>query len=191
MTDPMRPNLLFPVEPMVLADLDAVMGLEPVLFVGDPWPRSVYVYELTKSEYSFFRVIRGQMPEQPPILAYGGAWLLVDTAHIGTIGAHPAWQGKGLGTWLLLHLIDDARALGAVEVTLEVRVSNARAQGMYAKLGFVKVGRRRRYYRDTGEDALLMTLADLPTGVVQEALAVARAQTAERLLALLTTRPIQ
>lgn len=185
MSDLRRPTLLFPVEPMVMSDLDAVMALEPVLFTGDPWPRSVYVYELTKSEYSFFRVIRGQTAGQPPILAYGGAWLLVDTAHIGTIGTHPDWQGKGLGTWLLLHLIDEARTQGAVEVTLEVRVSNTRAQGMYTKLGFVKVGRRRRYYRDSGEDALLMTLADLPTPAVQDALADARSHTSERLLALL------
>lgn len=188
MTDSTRPSLLFPVEPMVLSDLDAVMALEPVLFVGDPWPRSVYVYEVTKSEYSFFRVIRGQMARQPPILAYGGAWLLVDTAHIGTIGTHPNWQGQGLGTWLLLHLIDEARAQGAIEVTLEVRVSNTPAQGMYSKLGFVKVGRRRRYYRDTGEDALLMTLADLQTPGVQDTLAAARTHTANRLLALLAPR---
>lgn len=187
MTDPTRPSLLFPVEPMVLADLDAVMTLEPVLFAGDPWPRSVYVYELTKSEYSFFHVIRGQMPAHPPILAYGGAWLLVDTAHIGTIGVHPAWQGRGLGTWLLLHLITQARARDAVEVTLEVRISNVRAQGMYARLGFVKVGRRRHYYRDTGEDALLMTLTDLQTDAVQDALVRARRQTADQLLALLAS----
>lgn len=185
MTDSTRPVLLFPVEPMTLNDLDAVMALEPVLFQGDPWPRSVYRYELTKSEYSFFRVVRGQMPNQPPILAYAGAWLLVDAAHVATIGTHPAWQGKGLGTWLLLHLIAEGQARGAVEVTLEVRVSNLHAQALYTKLGFVKVGRRRRYYRDTGEDALLMTLAELQTATVQETLTAVRTHTAERLLAWL------
>ncbi len=185
MTEPVRPHLLFPVESMQLTDLDAVMALEPLLFAGDPWPRSVYRYELTTSDYSFFRVVRGQLPAHPPILAYGGTWLLVDTVHVGTIGTHPAWQGKGLGAWLLLHLIEEGRMMGAVEVTLEVRLSNLHAQGLYTKLGFVRVGRRRRYYRDTGEDALLMTLENLQSDAVQQALDVARAQTADRLLALL------
>lgn len=185
MADPVRPPRLFPVEPMSLSDLDAVMVLEPTLFVGDPWPRSVYVYELTKSDASFFRVIRGQLPGHPPILTYGGCWLLVDTAHVGTIGTHPGWQGKGLGTWFLLHLIDEARMQGAVEVTLEVRVSNVHAQRLYTKLGFVKVGRRRHYYHDTGEDALLMTVEHLQAEAVQEALAAVQAATAARMLALL------
>ena len=189
MTDSTPPVGPFPVEPMTLSDLDAVMTLEPELFVSDPWPRSVYVYELTRNEHSFFRVIRGQMAGQPPVLAYGGAWMLYDTAHIGTIGTHPDWQGKGLGTWLLLRLIDEAHTRQAVEVTLEVRVSNTPAQEMYRKLGFVKVGRRRRYYRATAEDALLMTLSDLPSPAVQDALAAIRAHTADRLLALLTSGP--
>ena len=55
-------------------------------------------------------------------------------------------------------MVEAARAAGAHLVTLEVRMSNRAAQKLYAKLGFVEVGERRRYYNDNGEDALLMTL---------------------------------
>jgi ribosomal-protein-alanine N-acetyltransferase len=54
-------------------------------------------------------------------------------------------------------MLEQALDLGAVTATLEVRVSNTRAQGLYRKYDFEIVGRRKRYYRDNSEDALLMT----------------------------------
>lgn len=179
-----QPDALFPVLSMQLDDLDAIMKIEPILFVGDPWPRSMYEYEITHNEFSFYRVIHGETPAQPRVLAYAGVWMLYDSAHVATIGTHPAWQRRGLGAWLLLHLIDDAIARDAVEVTLEVRKFNVAAQTLYRQLGFQTVGRRRRYYRDTGEDALLMTLADLRAVEVVEALALVRQRTAARLRTL-------
>lgn len=179
-----QPDALFPVLPMQLDDLDAIMEIEPILFVGDPWPRSMYEYEITHNEFSFYRVIHGETPAQPRVLAYAGVWMLYDSAHVATIGTHPAWQRRGLGAWLLLHLIDEAIARAAVEVTLEVRKFNVAAQTLYRQLGFQTVGRRRRYYRDTGEDALLMTLADLRAVEVVQALALVRQRTAARLRTL-------
>ena len=176
-----QPNALLAVVPMQLDDLDAIMEIEPILFVGDPWPRSMYEYEMTHNEFSFYRVIHGETPEQPRVLAYAGVWMLYDSAHVATIGTHPAWQRRGLGAWLLLHLIDESLARGAVEVTLEVRKSNLAAQALYSQFGFEKVGRRRRYYRDTGEDALLMTLADPGSDRVVQALATIRQRVTTRL----------
>ena len=170
-----------PVVPMQLSDLDAIMDIEPILFPGDPWPRSMYEYEITRNQMSFYRVIHGQAPAQPPVLAYGGVWMLYDSAHVATIGAHPAWQRCGLGGWLLLHLIEEALPRGAVEVTLEVRGSNLAAQALYRQFGFEKVGRRKRYYRDTGEDALLMTLPVLDADAARQALADLRSRCAARL----------
>ena len=69
-------------------------------------------------------------------------------------------------------------------MTLEVRKFNVAAQTLYRQLGFQTVGRRRRYYRDTGEDALLMTLADPHSAEVVQALALVRARTAARLRTL-------
>jgi len=177
----MQSDAAFAVVPMQRDDLDAIMEIEPILFVGDPWPRSMYEYEITRNEFSFYRVIHGETPGQPRILAYAGVWMLYDSAHVATIGVHPAWQRRGLGAWLLLHLIDESVTRGAVEVTLEVRKSNLAAQALYSQFGFEKVGRRRRYYRDTGEDALLMTLADPGSDRVALALATIRQRVTTRL----------
>ena len=97
-------------------------------------------------------------PDLPPILAYGGYWLLGDEAHIVTIATHPDFRRLGLAEYLLRLMIERAQAGGATDITLEVRMGNRAAQRMYEKLGFVKVGMRKEYYRDNREDALLMTL---------------------------------
>ncbi len=81
----------------------------------------------------------------------------------------------------MLHLIEESLHRGAVEVTLEVRKSNLAAQALYRQFGFDKVGRRKRYYRDTGEDALLMTLPVLDADAARQALADQRRRRAARL----------
>ena len=65
---------------------------------------------------------------------------------------------------MLLNILVTACDLAAEMVTLEVRRSNDAAQALYQKYGFDVVGERRRYYRDTGEDALLMTVSTLDAG---------------------------
>jgi ribosomal-protein-alanine N-acetyltransferase len=101
-------------------------------------------------------------PERP-VVGYAGFWYILDEAHVSTIAVHPDWRGHGVGEALFVHLLETALDLGAVTATLEVRVTNERAQGLYRKYSFEVVGRRKRYYRDNGEDALLMT-AELPSG---------------------------
>ncbi len=96
-------------------------------------------------------------PEGPPVVGYGGFWLMVDEAHISTIASHPQWRGRGIGELLLVTMIDAAIEMGANAVTLEVRVSNSVAQDLYRKYGFERVGTRKGYYSDNGEDALIMT----------------------------------
>ena len=65
---------------------------------------------------------------------------------------------------MLLNILVTACDLAAEMVTLEVRRGNDAAQALYQKDGFDVVGERRRYYRDTGEDALLMTVSTLDAG---------------------------
>lgn len=145
---------------MTLLDVPYVGELEVACFPA-PWSPETYRNELLHNQYSFYWVLRpsaGKRGQMPPILAYGGYWLMGEEAHIVTIASHPSFRRQGLGEKLLLYMIHDAQANGAAEITLEVRVSNRGAQEMYAKWGFVEVGRRPRYYRDNDEDALLMTL---------------------------------
>jgi ribosomal-protein-alanine N-acetyltransferase len=141
---------------MLLDDLPKVMAIERRVF-SQAWTSGIYRRELTANPWSHYRLLRSLAPELPPILAYGGIWQLEETAHIPTIATHPRFTGRKLGAYLLLHLLILAQSLGCAEATLEVRVSNKPAQALYRRTHFAEVGRRRRYYSDNNEDALIMT----------------------------------
>lgn len=175
-------SLPFVVEPMITADIDEVMVIERQAFEGAPWSASAYRHELSLNEMAHYSVVRTRhddlpagsrgrkrailkrlvspktpaAPALPPILAYGGFWLMMDDAHISTIATAPERRRKYLGELLLVALIEQARALGALRMTLEVRAGNASAQTLYRKYGFEETGRQRGYYSDNGEDALDM-----------------------------------
>ena len=104
---------------------------------------------------------------QNVILGYGGFWLMVDEAHISTIAAHHDWRRQGIGELLLVSMIDAGAETGAQMVTLEVRVSNMSAQSLYRKYGFEVTGRRKGYYSDNGEDALIMSTPSITTAEFQ------------------------
>ena len=95
------------------------------------------------------------------LVGYVGLWFMVDEAHIVAIGVREAYRRHGIGELLLLSTIELSRHMRACVVTLEVRVSNAEAQRMYEKYGFLRVGRRKAYYQDNREDAVIMTTDDI------------------------------
>lgn len=82
---------------------------------------------------------------------------ILDELHILQVATHPAARRQGLARALLAQVLHAAREGGCAQALLEVRQSNDAAIALYAALGFEAVGRRRRYYRDTGEDALLLS----------------------------------
>jgi len=88
-------------------------------------------------------------------------------AHISTIAVQPNWRRLGIGELLLVAMLDRATELEADMATLEVRVSNVTAQNLYRKYGFRQVGLRRRYYRDSDEDALIMSTERLTSASFQ------------------------
>lgn len=144
--------------PMELEDIDPVMAIEAHSF-PTPWPAGGYRHELTNNRRAHYYVLlcRDQgKPEQ--IVGYTGYWLMAGEAHISTVAVKPDCRGLGLGELLLLQVLSSADEREAELVTLEVRRSNEVAQSLYRKFGFENVGRRKGYYRDTGEDALLMTV---------------------------------
>ena len=190
-------SLQFPyvVEPMTLADLEQVMIIERAAFSA-PWSTQAYRYEITKNEYSTMLVVRQAASRQSrsqsmlsllglakpgPVLGYGGFWLLVDEIHISTIAVHANWQGRGLGELLLVSLLDEGIKLGAGNATLEVRVSNLPAQGLYHKHGFAVVSRQNRYYADNNEDAYIMSTPLFETPEFQANLLQHRARLHDRL----------
>lgn len=72
------------------------------------------------------------------------------------------YRGRGVGTEVTRALMQYAANMGVQYLTLEVRRSNLVAQKMYQSLGFLKLGLRKRYYEDNGEDAYLMVCQDMP-----------------------------
>jgi ribosomal-protein-alanine N-acetyltransferase len=144
----------FFVREMQPEDIPAVMEIDLNAF-PNPWPENTYRYELQKNPASHLLVI--QTREPPKVVGAGGYWLIVDEAHISTFAVHPAWRKRGVGKVLLAALLRQAAALGAVSAMLEVRAGNAAAQALYAGSGFRPAGLRKGYYKNNGEDAVLMT----------------------------------
>ncbi len=101
------------------------------------------------------------LPSNDYLVGVAGFWTMLDEAHIITFATRSIHQRQGIGELLLISVIEMAAQLKANIITLEVRVSNNPAQALYQKYGFKKVGLRRRYYTDNGEDAFIMTLEDI------------------------------
>jgi len=85
----------------------------------------------------------------------------VDEAHVATLATHPEYRRQGIGRRLLAYALRQMMQDGARSSFLEVRASNLAAQEMYQKFGYEATGRRRHYYRDNDEDAILMNLSSL------------------------------
>jgi ribosomal-protein-alanine N-acetyltransferase len=139
---------------MVGADVPQVAALEQASF-ADPWSERVLSEELSLADR---RYVVAAEPDGP-VVGYGGVMLVGDDAHVMTMAVHPAHRRRGLGTRLLLWMVDAAMGAGAVHLTLEVRVSNDAARSLYERFGFERVGVRRGYYGD--EDALIMWAVDV------------------------------
>jgi ribosomal-protein-alanine N-acetyltransferase len=135
------------------------------------------------------RFLRSPDPPRSPrleeelrsIVGYAGIWVMTDEAHVTTIASHPDVRGRGVGEFLLVALIHRAIEVGARWMTLEVRASNAVAQGLYRKYTFREMGVRRRYYSDNGEDALVMWTDALDSESFETALEYNERKLAERL----------
>lgn len=86
------------------------------------------------------------------------AWRAADELHLTDLGVLPAYRRQGVARRLVLELLAEARAAALRVVLLEVRASNGAALALYQGLGFVELDRRRRYYSDPEEDAVVMQL---------------------------------
>lgn len=147
---------------MFLADLSSVYEVDRLSF-PTPARTGLFEHELAQNNMAHYQVlgVGGENGRSPQIIGFTGFWLIADEIHISSIATHPHWRGRGLGELLLLNLLFESYNHPANMVTLEVRRSNSVAQALYLKYQFEEVGSRPRYYRDTGEDALLMTMASL------------------------------
>ena len=117
----------------------------------------------------------------PMLIGVGCLWAILEEAHIIMLAIHPSFQRQGLGQALLLALLKSAHDRQLERSTLEVRDSNLAAVSLYKKFGFKEAGRRKRYYEDTGEDALVMWRSGLEKPEFQRYLAALKVQMCDRL----------
>jgi [ribosomal protein S18]-alanine N-acetyltransferase len=139
------------VAPMTVEDLEEVLEIENDSF-SFPWSRNSFYKEITDNGYAYYLVCRLKGSQR--IIGYGGIWTLFDEAHITTLAVHSLYRHTGVGTLIIINLINNALREGANRVFLEVRDSNREARNLYEKLQFKVIGKRKNYYFD--EDALVM-----------------------------------
>ncbi|WP_088014996.1 ribosomal protein S18-alanine N-acetyltransferase [Gottfriedia acidiceleris] len=132
-------------------DLDQIVEIEKKSF-PTPWTYEAFYNELYSNQFANYVV--AEVDEK--IIGYCGLWVVIDEGHITNIAILPDYRGVGLGEKLLRAVMETAKNLGADTLTLEVRVSNHVAKGLYRKLGFQDGGIRKSYYTDNFEDALVM-----------------------------------
>ena len=142
---------------MTLADVPQVHAIEERTF-ATPWSYQSFVDEMTTNKCARYLVAE----EDGRVIAYAGAWLIFEEGHITNIAVDEPYRGRGVGTEVTRALMQYAANMGVQYLTLEVRRSNLVAQKMYQSLGFLKLGLRKRYYEDNGEDAYLMVCQDMP-----------------------------
>ncbi|MEG5141058.1 ribosomal protein S18-alanine N-acetyltransferase [Microcoleus sp. A6-C6] len=117
----------------------------------------------------------------PTLIGLGCLWAILEEAHITILAIDPRFQGRGLGQALLWALLKSACDRQLERATLEVRSSNLAAVALYNKFGFKEAGRRKGYYEDTGEDALVMWRSGMEKPEFKEYLAVEKVQICDRL----------
>ncbi len=157
MSAQLKPNLQL--RPMQTDDLDAVMQIEPTIY-SHPWTRGNFSDSLN-SGYSAW-----VLEESGKMIGYALMMMVMDEAHLLNLSITKVQQKRGLGRYLLEHMLKIAKNHKAANMFLEVRPSNISAITLYENMGFCEISVRRGYYpadpktSETGrEDAVLMGLA--------------------------------
>ncbi len=149
--------MVAPIElrPMRREDVSQVMEIEVECF-PTPWHASAYYTELANRSACY--VVASNNSQ---IVGYAGMWIIMDEAHITTLGVAPERRRLKIGEQLLVALLDEALRRGARRATLEVRQRNTAAQSLYRKYGFAAAAIRRAYYTDNRENAVVMWIDDM------------------------------
>jgi ribosomal-protein-alanine N-acetyltransferase len=155
--------------------LRAVLAIEERIFPS-PWSPAVFLSELALGDTRAYYVARAGRA----VVGYAGLMAVLGEGHVTTIGVAPEHQHRGIGRLLLYALFAAARRRGCTDMTLEVRVANHDAQRLYYEFGFVPAGIRPNYYREIGEDALVMWAHEVDSPAYTERLELIARRIAER-----------
>ncbi len=137
--------------PMEEKHIGGVMEVEEACF-SIPWTRSDFEREIKDNNMAIYKVALAD----GRVVGYAGMWHVVNEGHITNVAVTEDYRRQGVGRALLEALIAKAEEEEMIGITLEVRLSNMPAQKLYTGFGFKPEGFRKRYYSDTGEDAVIM-----------------------------------
>jgi ribosomal-protein-alanine N-acetyltransferase len=143
---------------LAAGDAPALARLEARCF-PDPWEEAAFAAAFARPAFAAYG-----LPGEEGLRAYLTAHVVGDELEILNIAVAPEFRGQGLGSRLLGHVLQQADKMGINQGYLEVRAGNVPAKRLYARHGFFVVGTRKRYYSDTGEDALVMVRRSAATG---------------------------
>ena len=139
--------------PMRDGDLEQVLRMEWLSF-SSPWSRSIFLHELHVNPMAMSWVLE----REESLLGYAAVWIRGEELKINNLVVDPTHRRSGLADRLLTALLSEALKRGCKRVVLEVRPSNLPARKLYEKHGFAVTGRVANYYRQEGEDALVMEM---------------------------------
>lgn len=137
--------------PLDAAHAGDVARLEEQTMGSDAWKASLVADELPRKDRTWWAAF-----DRGTLVGYCGGWIVDGQVQILKIATDPAYRRRGIAAELIALVASDARNLGAVEMTLEVRASNAGAQTFYERMGLANIGTRPHYYSDR-EDAVIMS----------------------------------
>ena len=135
---------------MNAAHVAQIAALEKICF-SDPWSERSIASELD-NKLAFWLVAT----EGETVAGYIGSQTVMEETDMMNVAVHPDYRRQGIAEALVSGLVEHLKAMGSHCLTLEVRASNAPAIALYEKLGFAEIGRRKNYYRNPREDALIL-----------------------------------
>lgn len=140
----------FGIEKMQYKDLDQVVQIENSSF-SDPWSKENFKDDL-ESSISVLLVAK----VNKKIIGYICGWIVGKEAEISNVAVAPVYRRKNVARTLLRKILNEFRNKNCHSITLEVRNSNSAAFKLYSSFGFTEIYRRKSYYREPTEDALVM-----------------------------------
>ncbi len=135
---------------MTAAQIPQVAALEQCCF-ADPWSENSVASELQNPLSLWLVAMDGER-----LAGYVGSQTVLGESDMMNVAVDGAYRRQSVGKMLIEALMEHLKARGSHCLTLEVRDSNTPARNLYASLGFSQIGRRKNYYRNPREDALIL-----------------------------------
>lgn len=135
-------------------EIDDILQIEHSSFT-DPWSKSSFEEAINSDNITVYSVT----DDNGNMVGFSCLLMIDYEAEILNIAVNRNSRKQGIGTLLATHMINICRSNGVEDIFLEVRESNVSARALYVKLGFAEIGKRKKYYSNPTEDAILMKLS--------------------------------